>query len=196
MSISPLGLCHRSIDFPPAVVGSVRDQRPGKPQVRYKFAMNPSDGRRHAYGPQNAPREPAEASQPFETEQTALQHKPPPAVVLWRRFAVPQSRPECASGEDDGKSVAIICQRGTLWLFRLVRRHRISKLRRRKVASASTIGLEAPGVCSSPTPKDFTPVFTTELDYMARIEPEFNRSDVKIIPLNIDHMDDHVQMRR
>jgi alkyl hydroperoxide reductase subunit AhpC len=40
-------------------------------------------------------------------------------------------------------------------------------------------------------PKDFTPVCTTELGYMARIKPEFDRRSVKIIGLSIDATDDH-----
>jgi thioredoxin-dependent peroxiredoxin len=40
-------------------------------------------------------------------------------------------------------------------------------------------------------PKDFTPVCTTELGYMARIKPEFDKRDVKIIGLSIDPVDRH-----
>jgi alkyl hydroperoxide reductase subunit AhpC len=40
-------------------------------------------------------------------------------------------------------------------------------------------------------PKDFTPVCTTELGYMASIEPEFARRGVKIIGLSVDPVDRH-----
>jgi thioredoxin-dependent peroxiredoxin len=40
-------------------------------------------------------------------------------------------------------------------------------------------------------PKDFTPVCTTELGYMARIKPEFDRRGVKIIGLSLDPVDKH-----
>ena len=40
-------------------------------------------------------------------------------------------------------------------------------------------------------PKDFTPVCTTELGYMARIQPEFDRRGVKIIGLSVDSSPDH-----
>jgi thioredoxin-dependent peroxiredoxin len=40
-------------------------------------------------------------------------------------------------------------------------------------------------------PKDFTPVCTTELGYMARIKPEFDRRGVKIIGLSVDAVSDH-----
>ena len=40
-------------------------------------------------------------------------------------------------------------------------------------------------------PKDFTPVCTTELGYMARIEPEFTRRDCKLIGLSVDPVENH-----
>ncbi|MFT6907172.1 MAG: alkyl hydroperoxide reductase subunit AhpC [Oleiphilaceae bacterium] len=40
-------------------------------------------------------------------------------------------------------------------------------------------------------PKDFTPVCTTELGYMASIQPEFEKRNTKIIALSIDPLSDH-----
>ena len=40
-------------------------------------------------------------------------------------------------------------------------------------------------------PKDFTPVCTTELGYMAKIQPEFEKRNVKIIGLSVDATNDH-----
>jgi alkyl hydroperoxide reductase subunit AhpC len=42
-------------------------------------------------------------------------------------------------------------------------------------------------------PKDFTPVCTTELGYMARINPDFEKRNTKIIGLSVDPLDRHEQ---
>lgn len=42
-------------------------------------------------------------------------------------------------------------------------------------------------------PKDFTPVCTTELGYLASIQPEFEKRNVKVIGLSIDPIEDHQQ---
>jgi thioredoxin-dependent peroxiredoxin len=45
-------------------------------------------------------------------------------------------------------------------------------------------------------PKDFTPVCTTELGYMAKIKPEFERRNVKIIGISVDSTSDHESWAR
>lgn len=40
-------------------------------------------------------------------------------------------------------------------------------------------------------PKDFTPICTTELGYLAKMQPEFERRNCKIIGLSVDPVDDH-----
>jgi alkyl hydroperoxide reductase subunit AhpC len=45
-------------------------------------------------------------------------------------------------------------------------------------------------------PKDFTPVCTTELGYVARIKPEFDRRGVKVIGLSVDPAERHLAWAR
>lgn len=45
-------------------------------------------------------------------------------------------------------------------------------------------------------PKDFTPVCTTELGYMAKMEPEFRKRNTKIIGLSVDPVDSHLKWEK
>lgn len=45
-------------------------------------------------------------------------------------------------------------------------------------------------------PKDFTPVCTTELGYMARLEPEFRKRNAKVIGLSVDPVESHVRWEK
>ena len=51
-------------------------------------------------------------------------------------------------------------------------------------------------VCLFSHPKDYTPVCTTELGYMARIEPEFTRRNCKLIGLSVDPVERHAEWSR
>ncbi len=45
-------------------------------------------------------------------------------------------------------------------------------------------------------PKDFTPVCTTELGYLAKIKPEFDKRNTRILGLSIDPVEDHTRWAR
>src|SRR5215510_1712185 len=42
-------------------------------------------------------------------------------------------------------------------------------------------------------PKDFTPVCTTELGYMAKLDPEFKKRNVKVLGLSVDPVENHAK---
>src|SRR5207245_39872 len=45
-------------------------------------------------------------------------------------------------------------------------------------------------------PKDFTPVCTTELGYMAKLEPEFKKRNCKVIGLSVDPVEKHTEWEK
>jgi alkyl hydroperoxide reductase subunit AhpC len=45
-------------------------------------------------------------------------------------------------------------------------------------------------------PKDFTPVCTTELGYMAKLEPEFRKRNCKVIGLSVDPVESHIRWEK
>ena len=63
-----------------------------------------------------------------------------------------------------------------------------------RARSTSTSGSATAGPSCSRIPKDFTPVCTTELGYMAKIEPEFTKRNAKLIGLSVDPVDSHEQL--
>ena len=52
------------------------------------------------------------------------------------------------------------------------------------------------GLFSFRTPKDFTPVCTTELGYMAKLAPEFKQRNCKVIGLSVDPVESHLKWEK
>jgi alkyl hydroperoxide reductase subunit AhpC len=53
-----------------------------------------------------------------------------------------------------------------------------------------------PGVVPFSHPKDFTPVCTTELGYMAKMAPDFAKRNCKIIGLSVDPVESHLRWEK
>ena len=65
-----------------------------------------------------------------------------------------------------------------------------------RARSTSTSGSATAGRSCSRIPKDFTPVCTTELGYMAKLEPEFTKRNTKLIGLSVDPVEQPRQVGR
>jgi alkyl hydroperoxide reductase subunit AhpC len=63
--------------------------------------------------------------------------------------------------------------------------------KQQKARLSSTTGLGKNGRCCFRIQKDFTPVCTTELGYVAKLKSEFDKRNMKVIGLSVDSVDDH-----